>query len=124
MSSPGHIYYPALGQLFIVNGKDIYFRQELVITLWCPMRFDFYPLDKQVTETDNPGLFLTRICCKECKFRIGSYQYRAGKVRFSLQELVKDVDRQNVLLEYLRLEKLQVCKSAKASSLYKLFTGS
>ena len=36
------------GQLFIVNGKDIYFRQEVVITLWCPMRFDFYPLDKQV----------------------------------------------------------------------------
>ena len=42
---------PALGQLFIVNGKDIYFRQEGVVTLWCPMRFDFYPLDKQVTIT-------------------------------------------------------------------------
>ena len=107
-------YYPALGQLFIVNGKDIYFRQELVITLWCPMRFDFYPLDKQVTETDSPGLFLTRICYKECKFRLGSYQYRAGKVRFSLQDLVRaDVDRQNVLLEYLRLEKLQVCNALR-----------
>ena len=46
---------------------------------------------------------------KECKFRLGSYQYRAGKIRFSLEELVKDVERQNVLLEYLRLEKLQVC---------------
>ena len=45
---------------------------------------------------------------KECKFRLGSYQYRAGKMRFSLQELVKDVNRQNVLLEYLRLQKLQV----------------
>ena len=29
-------------------------------------------------------------------------------MRFSLQELVKDVNRQNVLLEYLRLQKLQV----------------
>ena len=37
-----------VGQLFIVNGADIYFRQEVVITLWCPMRFDYYPLDKQV----------------------------------------------------------------------------
>lgn len=44
---------PALGQLFIVNGKDIYFRQEVVVTLWCPMRFDFYPLDKQVPITHN-----------------------------------------------------------------------
>ena len=34
-----------------------------------------------------------------------------GKIRFSLEELVKDVERQNVLLEYLRLEKLQVCYS-------------
>ena len=36
------------GQLFIVNGKDVYYRQEVVITLWCPMRFGFYPIDKQV----------------------------------------------------------------------------
>ena len=42
------IQNPFLGQLFIVNGADIYFRQEVVITLWCPMRFDYYPLDKQV----------------------------------------------------------------------------
>ena len=44
---------PALGQLFIVNGRDIYFRQEVVVTLWCPMRFDFYPLDKQVPTIHN-----------------------------------------------------------------------
>lgn len=50
---------------------------------------------------------------KECKFRLGSYQYRVGKIRFSLEELVKDVERQNVLLEYLRLEKLQVCYSCE-----------
>ena len=36
------------GQLFIVDGREVYFRQEVVITLWCPMRFDFYPIDKQV----------------------------------------------------------------------------
>ena len=76
------------------------------------MRFDFYPLDKQVT--DVPGcislyIFVRMIGFKECKFRLGSYQYRAGKIKFSLEELVKDVERQNVLLEYLRLEKLQVC---------------
>ena len=53
--------------------------------------------------------FREDVCFKECKFRLGSYQYRAGKIRFSLEELVKDVERQNVLLEYLRLEKLQVC---------------
>ena len=48
-----HITGPALGQLFIVNGRDIYFRQEVVVTLWCPMRFDFYPLDKQVPTRHN-----------------------------------------------------------------------
>ena len=60
---------------------------------------------------DIPGCWLVvrMYLFKECKFRLGSYQYRAGKIRFSLEELVKDVERQNVLLEYLRLEKLQVC---------------
>ena len=41
------------GRLFVVNGQDIYFRQEVVVTLWCPMRFDFYPLDKQVVIAIN-----------------------------------------------------------------------
>ena len=64
---------------------------------------------------------------KECKFRLGSYQYRAGKIRFSLEELVKDVERQNVLLEYLRLEKLQVCFSSEefngmSNVMYRLLT--
>ena len=62
---------------------------------------------------------------KECKFRLGSYQYRAGKIRFSLEELVKDVERQNVLLEYLRLEKLQVCFPSEELKLnVKICTGS
>ena len=79
------------------------------------MRFDFYPLDKQVTERQSSSWIIShKVFYKECKFRLGSYQYRAGKVRFSLQELVRaDVDRQNVLLEYLRLEKLQVCNALR-----------
>ena len=48
MNSINRILTDYKGRLFIVNGNEILFRQELVITLWCPMRFNFYPLDKQV----------------------------------------------------------------------------
>ena len=34
--------------LFIVNGNEILYSQETHITFWCPMRFNNFPLDKQV----------------------------------------------------------------------------
>ena len=37
--------------------------KEVVITLWCPMRFDFYPLDKQVT--DVPGCMYILVYFRE-----------------------------------------------------------
>ncbi|XP_023322339.1 gamma-aminobutyric acid receptor subunit delta [Eurytemora carolleeae] len=75
------------GRLFVVNGQDIYFRQEVVVTLWCPARFDFYPLDKQ-----------------ECMFRIGSYQYSTSKLLFSVTSLEQDKTRPNTLLDYSKMD--------------------
>ena len=40
---------------------------------------------------------------KECKFRLGSYQYRVSQVSFLLTNLEQDVARTNVLLEYMRV---------------------
>ena len=46
---------------------------------------------------------------KECKFRIGSYQYRVSSMKFTLSELfTAEASRQNVLLEYLHVNKLSV----------------
>ena len=42
--------------LFIVNGNEILYSQETHITFWCPMRFNNFPLDKQV-----------------CKFKVATY---------------------------------------------------
>ena len=44
---------------------------------------------------------------QECKFRLGSYQYRVSQVVFSLSNLAQDVDRTNVLLEYMKVAPLQ-----------------
>ena len=40
---------------------------------------------------------------QECKFRLGSYQYRASQVSFVLADLQQDVGRTNVLLEHMRV---------------------
>jgi hypothetical protein len=34
--------------LWIQNRTHILYSQEAHITFWCPMRFELYPLDKQV----------------------------------------------------------------------------
>ena len=46
------------GRLFVVNNDEIFYRQELIITVWCPLRFEFFPLDHQ-----------------KCHFKLGSYTY-------------------------------------------------
>ena len=33
--------------LFVINGNEILYTQELLITFWCRMRFENYPLDTQ-----------------------------------------------------------------------------
>ena len=44
---------------------------------------------------------------QECKFRLGSYQYRINQLVFALSNLEQDVGRTNVLLEYMRVVPLQ-----------------
>ena len=44
--------------LFVVNGNEILYSQETHITFWCPMRFNNFPLDKQV-----------------CKFKVKSHKH-------------------------------------------------
>ena len=40
---------------------------------------------------------------------MGSYQYRISRVRFDLSDLIlAEASRQNVLLEYMRVTKLEV----------------
>ena len=43
--------------LFIVNGNEILYSQETHITFWCPMRFNNFPLDKQVCKFKVTQLF-------------------------------------------------------------------
>ena len=45
---------------------------------------------------------------EECKFQLGSFQYRGDQLRFVLANLLQDEDRRNVLLEHLTLTQLQV----------------
>ena len=45
---------------------------------------------------------------EECKFQLGSFQYRGDQLRFVLADLVQDEERRNVLLEHLTLTQLQV----------------
>ena len=45
---------------------------------------------------------------EECKFQLGSFQYRGDQLRFVLADLLQDEDRRNVLLEHLTLTQLQV----------------
>ena len=33
--------------LWIVNGENIVYSQEVIFTFWCPMRFEQFPLDSQ-----------------------------------------------------------------------------
>ena len=45
---------------------------------------------------------------EECKFQLGSFQYRGDQLRFVLADLLQDEERRNVLLEHLPLTQLQV----------------
>ena len=44
---------------------------------------------------------------EECKFQLGSFQYRGDQLRFVLADLVQDEERRNVLLDHLTLTQLQ-----------------
>ena len=45
---------------------------------------------------------------EECKFQLGSFQYRGDQLRFVLADLLQEEERRNVLLEHLTLTQLQV----------------
>jgi hypothetical protein len=56
--------------LWIRNRTNILYSQEAHITFWCPMRFELYPLDKQI-----------------CQFPMASYAYGLEKVNQNLETL-------------------------------------
>ena len=77
------------GRLFVFNGNEIFYRQELIIEIWCPLRFDFYPLDHQ-----------------QCDFMIGSYAFSIDEMIFQLESLQYDWSQVNALLDYVIVEPL------------------
>ena len=78
------MYFILLG-LSINNLTEIHHAHEVTITFWCPMRFQWYPLDQQI-----------------CKFRIGSYAFDKTKMRFrnSIEEYDYSQGSSNTILDY------------------------
>ena len=69
--------------LFLMNSSTVFYSQEAIITFWCPMRFQWYPLDNQI-----------------CKFRIGSFAYDVNKMTFKTKRLTYDASAYNTILDY------------------------
>ena len=86
--------------LFIVNGNEILYSQETHITFWCPMRFNNFPLDKQVCK------FKVDICFEEearyvtLILKVGSYAYDDTKMTFIASLLSYDDSLRNTILDY------------------------
>ncbi len=56
------------------NGK-LYYSEEVVVTIWCEMIFESYPMDWH-----------------QCPFRIGSYVYPVDMVKFSTEKMFFKAD--------------------------------
>ena len=57
--------------LFIVNGNEILYSQETHITFWCPMRFNNFPLDKQVCKFKVECTVRLKLLINKHLFRLG-----------------------------------------------------
>ena len=53
-----------------MNITTVFYSQEAILTFWCPMRFQWYPLDQQI-----------------CIFRIGSFAFDNSKMSFKMKRI-------------------------------------
>ena len=87
--------------MWLYNGTNLFYSQALMVTVFCRMRFDNYPLDDQVfTVSDHVNTFLSNksiyswleystaclvkhsIELQVCKFRVGSYSHNINRMVF------------------------------------------
>jgi hypothetical protein len=65
------------------NESSLYYSEEAIITLWCPMRFDTYPFDSHY-----------------CTMKIGSYLHSDNFMLFSTPVLEYDDTNKSVILDF------------------------
>ena len=84
--------------MWLYNGTSLFYSQALMVTVFCRMRFDNYPLDDQVfTLLDHVDKFFVKYLDKisnliyiirhgvelqVCKFRVGSYSHNINRMVF------------------------------------------
>ena len=66
-----------------IQGNTILFNMEATVTVYCPMRFDDYPMDKQ-----------------HCPLQVGSYIYNSSFMKFELSKLEDLNEYQTSVLDY------------------------
>ena len=67
-----------------IQGNLISISMESIITIYCPMRFDNFPMDKQ-----------------HCPFQIGSYKFNSSYMKFHLIQLHDLNEYQTSVLDYM-----------------------
>ena len=67
-----------------MDKSSILYSQEVHVTIYCPMRYDSYPLDVQI-----------------CPFHIGSYAYDSKAMIFNNQVLQYNSEGKNTILDYV-----------------------
>ena len=86
--------------LFIVNGNEILYSQETHITFWCPMRFNNFPLDKQICKFKVWTISCERNMIQNVLLKVGSYAYDDTKMTFIASLLSYDDSLRNTILDY------------------------
>ena len=66
-----------------IQGKTITYNIEVTVAIYCPMRFESYPMDHQI-----------------CPFQVGSYAYNSSYILFGLNALAKDDKISTSVLDY------------------------
>ena len=56
-----------------VHGNTITYNVGVTVAIYCPMRFESYPMDHQI-----------------CPFQVGSYAYNSSYITFGLNSLAKN----------------------------------
>lgn len=73
----------AISGLWFSNESKVSYLQEIQVTFWCPMRFQWYPMDTQI-----------------CKFRIGSYGYDMKYLYVRTEKLTYSKKVHKTVLDY------------------------
>ena len=66
-----------------IEGNTITYSVDVTISIYCPMRFESYPMDHQI-----------------CPFQVGSYAYNSSYITFALKKLEKNDQMKTSVLDY------------------------